>query len=231
MIKKLLLLLISLNSFGLAAQEYNDSLKTKNKVIKSLGFFASPEIQLTQLNYSTQPFIGGNIAILFNSNLAVGLVAYQHVPNLIASEQIISKSYSAGFQLEQTIITKSRYSISIPIQLGKILTSINNQTPPQNDDFTNRENGFEFENGHHRPPFDKDANRTENRFPPNLTNASHYYAQPGIRFNLQLMQFVKLSVGINYRMVWGNFQENFPNNELNGLGFIAGLKMGYFSKK
>lgn len=178
--------------------------------IKNIGYYFAPEYQYGQISNEYTSFRVIAAMVLLNNRLGMGIATQTvstqtFVPASINSNPLISTIYSL-----QSRFTGLKFEyILMPTKLIHITfplligTSTAAAVPSGGG-------------GKGRGPM------------PN----NYFVVQPGVQVELNLINYIKLYTGINYRLSKGNniINLDLPGNTLQGLSFNIGTKIGVFDR-
>lgn len=220
--------LISLFLFNsLLAFSQKDSLNTNRKEprekteylfktskINTLGLYFAPEIGVGKLNSISTPIAGGSMMLLFNKNLGIG-VAGQITGNPKNNDELLKLGYG-GVKLEYTIRPNKKIHASIPLLIGAAYAS-NDSLPYTNYRHNDRQS----------KSFQKDRYQH--------TGSQFFIVQPGVNIEANLMKYLKIFGGINYRLATKtnngrnvNSGDTISANQVSGISATIGIKIGIF---
>jgi hypothetical protein len=202
---------IFMNSVKSDAQ---DTTHTLIKLVRPnyLGLYVAPEVQMGQIGSSFTPLGGASAMVLINKKWGFGVTAYQSLSQSFSPKSVSPlylQAQFAGIRLEYTPRPDAAVHVTFPLTVGMgwaqkdSLSSENNR----------RHDGFNFEKG-------------------NSSNGNErIVAQVGMQLEANLIRYVKLFGGVNYRMSFSNgttTTTTLPSNTLQGVSVNLGLKMGLF---
>jgi hypothetical protein len=214
MIQKILALalLLSLSYLTLAAQDTTHTLLKLTKP-HSWGIYVAPEAQYGQVKSAFTSFSGGSAMLMINNRFALGITAQQSLNRNFSPKGIsplFLQSAIGGLKMEYTPKPTAAVHVTFPLLIGGGFA----QT-----DSLGENRAFNRFDGRDR---DKGLNR----------NRGNGYAiiQPGINVEANLLSFMKLFVGANYRfsILSENNSALLTANTLQGVSVSAGAKVGIF---
>ena len=179
-----------------------------------LGIFVAPEFQYGQLNGAFTSMSGASAMLLLNKKWGIGVTGQTSVDRSFSPSGVAPLYLSAqfgGLKMEYTPRPNAAVHVTFPLVVGMGVASA--------DSLSNGRDGrgdlFEVGGRGNR------GNNNRNSF---------VVIQPSIQIEANLVRFVKLFAGINYRLA---FKENsttntLPSNTLQGVSFNFGAKMGLF---
>ena len=203
--------LLSFTSFTLSAQDTTHTLLKLTKP-HSWGIYFAPEVQYGQVKSAFTSFGGGSAMLMINNRFAFGVTAQQSLSNTFSPKGISPlyvQSAFMGGKIEFTPKPTAAVHVTFPLMVGV--------GEAQADSLG------EF-NGH----WGNDRNGFRNNF---LRNGNSYVViQPGIHVEANLLSFMKLFVGANYRfsILNDNNSALLTANTLQGVSISAGAKLGLF---
>lgn len=187
----------------------------KRNKLKSLGFYFAPEMGVSQLNKSTVPLGGGSFMFVINKKLGIGF-AGQITGNPNNNNELLKLGYG-GLKLEYTIKPNSKVHTTIPLIIGTGFA--NNDSLRYRYGSPNRPHG-----GGYYQDFDRKNNYSQ-----------FFVIQPGVNLEANLIRFVKIFGGLNYRLATKindgrNVSSSTPISagKVSGITATIGLKFGLF---
>jgi hypothetical protein len=183
--------------------------------INSIGLYFAPEMGATQLDKKLAPMAGGSFMLLLNKKIGIGFTGY--VSGNPHNKSELMKLGYGGVKLEYTIKPNARFHTTIPLLIGAGFA--NNDSL---DHFRNQN----FGSGRPKHDFDNHGRQQFNQF---------FIIQPGINVEGNLMKYVKVFGGVNYRIA--TKMDSHPQNisiteikpsQISGLSVNLGLKFGVF---
>jgi hypothetical protein len=200
-------------SFQLSAQ---DTTHTLLKLAKphSWGIYVAPEVQYGQVKNAFTSFGGGSAMLMINNRFALGITAQQSMSNTFSPKNLSPLYVQAammGGKMEFTPNPTAAIHVTFPLMVGMGEVSA--------DSLSNYNGGWYKEN--HARDFGFNRNSNSN---------SYVVIQPGINVEANLLSFMKLFVGANYRfsILNDNNSALLTANTLQGLSISAGAKVGIF---
>jgi hypothetical protein len=213
--KKILALAVIVNilSFTLSAQDTTHTLLKLTKP-HSWGIYVAPEVQYGQVKNAFTSFGGGSAMLMINNRFAFGVTAQQSMSNTFSPKSLSPLYVQAammGGKLEFTPHPTAAIHVTFPLMVG--MGEVSADSLSENNVFHSSEN-------HGR----------ETGFSKNSTRNSFVVIQPGINVEANLLPFMKLFVGANYRfsILNDNNSALLTANTLQGLSISAGAKVGIF---
>lgn len=207
-----LAVLFSLSSFNVSAQ---DTIHTLLKLTKphSWGIYLAPETQYGQVKSAFTGFGGGSAMLMINNRFAFGVTAQRSLNRNFSPKGIsplFLQSAIGGLKMEYTPKPTAAVHVTFPLLVGAGFA--------QADSLSENHASRSFE-GHGR----------NNGFSGNRGN-SYAIIQPGINVEANLLSFMKLFVGANYRfsILSDNNSALLTANTLQGVSISAGAKVGIF---
>lgn len=199
----------------------SDSTKTLFSSVKinTVGLYVAPELQFGQFANDFTTLKGGSLMAILNKRFAVGATILSNQRNFTpteinANEALRLRYRSSGLRLEYTFAPHKLVHFSIPLILGFGYASVDsiNATNPVND-----YNGHS--NGH---------GRNSTKYHENFV-----YIQPALHLDVNIFKYAKWFLGAGYR--FNVYSESniaslydLSNNQLSGITFQTGLKLGLF---
>jgi hypothetical protein len=205
---------ILLMSFKSYAQDSTKTLIHFSE-IKQLGLYFAPEYQYGQLKSQYTSFAGGSAMLLVNKKFAFGFTMQQSVYLSYSPTDIsplVLKGSFGGLKLEYTCHPDAAVHLSFPLVIGGGYARADsaNYVDDNNDMSPNQYKSYRRRG---------------------IRN-SYFIVQPGVNVEANLVRFVKIFAGVNYRFSIPTYSTSttniIPASTLQGLGFSIGLKMGLF---
>ena len=210
--KKLLFLVLLMcvaNSLKSVAQ---DTTHTLIKLVKPqyIGLYVAPEVQYGQLNGAFTSLGGGSLMFLFNKRWGIGVTVQQSLSETFSPSGVaplVLDAHFMGGRLEYTPRPDAAVHFTFPLVVGMGSASADSLRT-------------EGSHNHDNSTFDghgRDGNE-------------YVVVQPGIQLEANLIRYVKLFGGVNYRLAFasGTSTTTLPKNTLQGVSINVGLKMGLF---
>jgi hypothetical protein len=190
----------------------------KKSKINTLGIYFSPEFGVSNFNKNTAPLAGGSFMVLFNKKVGVGFSG-QITGNPNNNKEIVNLGYG-GVKLEYTIKPNSKVHATIPLIIGSGFA--NNDSVRYRYGSPNRpSNGGNQQDWHNR----NEANQ-------------YFIVQPGVNIEANLIRFIKIFGGVNYRLATKvnngrntNTTDSIKPNQVSGITATIGIKIGLFDYK
>lgn len=203
----------SLNSNRKALGEKTEYLFKTSKINK-LGLYFAPEIGVGQLNSTSAPIAGASMMVLFNKNLGIGVSG--HITGNPKNNNELLKLGYGGVKLEYTLKPNKKIHASIPLLIGAAYAS-NDSLP--------------YSNYRHIDRQSKDFEK--NRYQHN--GSQFFIIQPGVNIEANLMKYLKIFGGINYRLATKtnngrtiNCGDTIAAKQVSGISATIGIKIGIF---
>lgn len=229
--KRIFLLALSLWSLSINAQSDSTNLsipkttQTLAKVIKpkvkKIGLYVASDAQFFASAGNSGFASGATGALIFNERFSVGLhgaMSEAFTPTDLNNPALKLNYALAGAHMEYTFAPHRLVHVTFPLFVGAGSASIDSLR-------TYRYSG----KGHN-------DDWGGNRYNRNDYN-SFFVVQPGLRLEMNVIRFVKVYIGANYRAVIGDNNVTYPvgasrtnvtNAQLSGISLSAGLKVGFF---
>jgi len=178
--------------------------------ITNIGYYLAPEYQYGQISNEYTSFRGISAMVLLNNRLGMGIATHTvssqtFAPASINSNPLISTIYSL-----QSRFTGLKFEyILMPTKLIHITFPLLIGTANAG---AVRSGG----GGKGRGPM------------PN----NYFVVQPGVQVEMNVIKYIKLYTGINYRLSNGIniINQNLPSSTLQGLSYNFGAKIGVFDR-
>jgi hypothetical protein len=188
----------------------------KSAKIKYLGFYVAPEFQYGQAGGAFNSYVGSSAMFLLNKKLAIGVTATTNTQadfSPTSVSPLLLRSTFGGAKLEYTFRPNSPVHFTIPLVIGygsaRTDSAIYTVKTPKGKGNQGENNGFGRNNGN---------------------NAEYFVIQPGLQVEANLVRFIKLYAGVNYRLGFPNETVVSPlsKTSMTGLSANVGLKVGLF---
>jgi hypothetical protein len=198
------------STLNLSAQDTTHTLLTFRKP-ESIGIYVAPEFQYGSLNGDFTSFGGSSLMLMINNRFAFGVTGQSSISNTFSpknSSPLFVRSQFGGGKIEYTLNPYSAVHITLPLMVGMGLV--------QADSLSGR-SGF-WGGGERNNFYSRRGN-------------SYVVIQPGVNVEANLLKFMKLFVGANYRfsILEETTSTVLPASALQGLSISAGVKMGIFN--
>ena len=199
-----------ISTLNLSAQDTTHTL-LKFRKPESIGIYVAPEFQYGSLNGDFTSFGGSSLMLMINNRFAFGVTGQSSLNNSFSpknSSPLFVRSQFGGGKIEYTLNPYSAIHITLPLMVGMGLV--------QADSLSGR-SGF-WGGGERNNYYNRRGN-------------SYVVIQPGVNVEANLLKFMKLFVGANYRfsILNDNNLAVLPASALQGLSISAGVKMGIFN--
>jgi hypothetical protein len=134
--------------------------------------------------------------------------------NILANDQLLAGDSTqlklqmgyGGVLIEYIAMPKKAIHLSFPLILGAGGASVSNKIYDPYDN-VNQEDWTNFE----------------------IVESSGYFiAEPGVNLELNIVRFMRMTMGANYRFITGTNLERISDSDLSGISFNFGLKFGKF---
>lgn len=186
----------------------------KTTKLKTIGLYFAPEIGIGALNSTTAPIVGGSTMLLFNKKFGLG-IAGQITANPKNSSEMLKLGYG-GVKLEYTIRPNKKIHATIPLLIGGAYAH-NDSLPYTNYRHTgNKSRNYDQERHQH-------------------TGSQFFIIQPGVNIEANLMKYLKIFGGINYRLATKtnngrntNSGDTISAKQISGITATIGIKIGLF---
>jgi hypothetical protein len=200
-----------ISTLKLSAQDTTHTL-LKFRKPESIGIYVAPEFQYGSLNGDFTNFGGGSLMLMVNNRFAFGVTGQSSISNTFSpknSSPLFVRSQFGGGKIEYSLNPNSAIHVTLPLVVG--IGEV------QADSLSGR-SGF-FGGGE----------RNNNYY--NRRGNSYVVIQPGVNVEANMLKFMKLFVGVNYRfsILNDNNSTVLPASALQGVSISAGVKMGIFN--
>jgi hypothetical protein len=202
--------LISLiSTINLSAQDTTHTL-LKFRKPESIGIYVAPEFQYGSLNGDFTSFGGSSLMLMINNRFAFGVTGQRSLSNTFVpknSSPLFVQSYFMGGKIEYALNPASAVHITFPLMIGMGVAQADSTFGKSDNWFEERSKGF--------------SKRGNN----------YAIIQPGVNVEANMLKFMKLFVGVNYRfsILNDNNSTVLPASALQGLSISAGMKVGIFN--
>ena len=174
-----------------------------------LGIYVAPEFHYGQLNGAFTAMGGSSVMLLLNKRWGIGVTGQMTLDRRFSPSGVAPLYLRAGFgglKLEYTANPNGAIHFTFPLTLGMGFAQADSI-----DTYRNRNDDFGFGRNFNRG----------NQFA---------VIQPGVQVEANLVRFVKLFAGVNYRIAFktNSVATTLPTNTLQGLSFNVGAKFGLF---
>lgn len=183
------------------------------KKINTLGLYISPEMGVGKVNSIAAPIAGGSFMMLINKKMGIGFSG--HISGNPQNNKELLKLGYGGVKLEYTIKPNGKVHASFPLLIGTAFAN--------NDTLRYR---YGSPNGS-KPMNYKYENHNKNNY--------FFIVQPGVNVEANLMKFIKIFAGVNYRLATKNNNMRNTNTtdsiaakQVSGITATIGLKFGLF---
>jgi hypothetical protein len=197
-----------ISTINLSAQDTTHTLLTFRKP-ESIGIYVAPEFQYGSLNGNFTSFGGGSLMLMINNRFAFGVTGQSSVGNTFSptnSSPLFVRSRFGGGKIEYSLNPYSAIHITLPLVVG--VGEIQADSISSRPRFFGGRNDFYSRRGN-----------------------NYVVIQPGVNVEANLLKFMKIFVGVNYRfsILNDNNSTALPASALQGLSISAGVKMGIFN--
>jgi hypothetical protein len=204
-----------LNSVKTYAQ---DTTHTLIKLVRPnyLGLYIAPEVQMGQIGGSFTPIGGASAMLLINKKWGLGVTAFESLSPSFSPKSVSPlylQAQFAGIRLDYTPRPDAAVHVTFPLVVG-VGSAQKDSLSAENN---RRHDGIKGFN--------------DNRIGGNGLDNERIVAQVGMQLEANLIRYVKLFGGVNYRMSFSNgatTTTTVPSNTLQGVSVNLGLKMGLF---
>jgi hypothetical protein len=168
-----------------------------------LGFYISPSFQAASTAGSMAILPGVGAGLVFNNNMYLGLhykyITTENTPVGESDNRLYLEEYLAGLRYEYSIMPEKSVHVNFPLEFGI---------------------------GHIELDLKDSYEDSELSIPDD--DATFAYLEPGVAIELNIWTYIKLDVGIGYRLVNKVSFRNLSEKDLMGITYTAALKMGVF---
>ncbi len=187
----------------------------KSAKIKYVGFYVAPEFQYGQAGGAFNTYAGSSAMFIFNKKLAVGVTATRNTQSTFSPSSVsplLLRTTFGGAKLEYTFNPNSPIHLTMPLVIGygsaRVDSAVYTVRTSKGKDNWNH-NGFGRNSG---------------------LQTEYFVVQPGLQLETNVVRFIKLYAGVNYRLGFPNETATSPltKTSLNGFSANVGLKVGLF---
>jgi hypothetical protein len=198
-----------ISTLNLSAQDTTHTL-LKFKKPESIGIYVAPEFQYGSLNGDFTSFGGSSLMLMINNRFAFGVTGQRSLSNTFVpknSSPLFVQSYFMGGKIEYALNPASAVHITFPLMIGMGVAQADSTISKSDNWFEERSKRFS-----------KRGN-------------SYAIIQPGVNVEANMLKFMKLFVGVNYRfsILNDNNSTALPSTALQGISISAGMKVGIFN--
>jgi hypothetical protein len=211
-VKKIITLCLLAILFALNILDAQDTthLLLKFSRPRYIGLYLAPEIQTGQLNNSFTAIGGGSAMLLLNQKWGFGIAGYRNLEDGFSPKGVAPlylRTYYGGLKLEYTPDPTAAVHVTFPLMIGMGMARTDSMK------FDHHFRGFDINN--------------HNDF--NVRNHNEaIIIQPGIQLEANMIRYLKLFGGANYRLAFNNSNATIPKNTFSGLSLNLGVKVGLF---
>ena len=206
----LILLMFLANTVKSVAQ---DTTHTLIKLVKPqyLGLYVAPEVQYGQYNGAFTGTAGGSMMLLLNKKWGIGVTAQQNLSETFSPSGVaplVLDAHFMGGRLEYTPRPDAAVHFTFPLVVG-----VGSASADSLHTEGSRDNHIDYGTGKGH-----DGNE-------------YVVVQPGIQLEANVIRYVKLFGGVNYRLAFASGSSSttpLPKNTLQGVSINVGLKLGLF---
>jgi hypothetical protein len=231
--KKIILFLILIYLTSILSHAQNNNMVVTNEVIieddtantlfhcskkeigaykqQYIGFYGEMNYQYAQFKKEFTSVSGGSFMVIFNKRFAIGATMQQNSDQTFAPA-FVNPDYPAtslqylhtgfgGIKMEYTCMPNSLVHLTFPWVIGYGWANVNGSE-------------HMYSSNHY-----KDMGSTN----------AFYIIQPGAQVELNVVRFLKLYAGVNYRFsTTADVTNTLPANTMMGFGTVGGIKIGLF---
>lgn len=175
-----------------------------------IGLYVAPEIQTGQLNNSFTAIGGGSAMLLLNQKWGFGIAGYKILEDGFSPKDVAPlylRAYYGGLKMEYTPDPTAAVHLTFPLMIGMGMAHTDS---------------LKFD--HHGRGFDHN-NRNDFDF---RNHNEAVIIQPGLQLEANMIRYLKIFAGANYRLAFNNSNATIPKNTFSGLSLNLGLKVGLF---
>lgn len=204
-----------------------------------LGLSVGGEIQYSMLAGQFTPMAGVSGMVHFNKRFAIGAAAYSTIAenftptSLNTNKALAVNTMYGGLKLEFTPKPDAKVHVSFPLLIGMGMAqvdSVNSRDGREQDHYMDPVTGMEIDREGHD---NHDGNGNHDN-----GGSEYFLIQPGVNLEINLIRYVKFTLGASYRIVPTVSRDNaattvsaYPAltaSQLSGLNVTAGLRIGLF---
>ncbi|HPD65088.1 MAG TPA: hypothetical protein P5050_05965 [Bacteroidia bacterium] len=203
--KRLLLAIILLNATAAFSQN-DDEIKTLFGNELKFGGYGSFDMKFTSISNHASLLLGGKGGCILNHQLVLGGGGWglSTPVRLVLSDGLGHDSTGrlnfgyGGVLFEYMLFPTKAINLSIPLLIGSGSAKL-----------YYRDYNLFFDNAL-------------------IESSTFFVLEPGIDIQLNLLSFMRFSLGASYRLISGTFLENLDDRDMSGLSINASFKFGYF---
>jgi hypothetical protein len=209
--KHLLFAFASTVLFASSLSAQQDTVRTLVHVpkVRQVGLYIAPEFQYGQSNAAFTTFSGGSAMLILNNRFTFGATVQETINETFSPtgvSPLMMKSTFGGAKMEYTLHPSAAVHFTFPLILGMGTARA---------DSLNERSFHTHNEGVHRDSM----------------HGEFLVIQPGVQIEANLLRWVKLFAGVNYRISSAiGTTSILPTDALQGFGINAGLKIGLFDK-
>lgn len=176
---------------------------------KGFGGYLGLNSHYTQINGQNALLIGGELTAVINHSFNIGLKGYGMVTENKSTqlgefgEQLYLGLGYGGITLEPVLFYNSAVHVSFPVLIGG-----GGIVEYQKNDY--------YDHHHH------------NNYYGSYDYDYFFVVEPGVNLELNLLEFMRVSTGVSYRVTSDIKLAGLAENNLNGFNFDLSLKFGWF---
>jgi len=181
----------------------------------SSGGYGAPEFRFGNVNGNMSLLFGGRGGWVIGNKFVLGGGGYGMTSNNILDNNQLLEGDSTqlklgmgygGLMLEYILNPHKAFHLSFPVIIGAGGASVSNKIyDPHNN--ANYEDWTNY----------------------NIVESSGYFiVEPGINVDINVIKFMRISAGVNYRFITGTNLERINDSDLSGVSFNFGIKFGKF---
>ncbi len=204
------LLVMALAVYSASSQEECEEKETLLKGNEISGAFLGTTIKVGELNSQEAFWIGGDVGIIFDEDLGIGLAGYGLV-NSVRSDNASADGNSLYFQsgyggllIEPALFENKVFSLSFPSLFG-----LGGIAETSTRGLIDEVHSFELE---------------EDEI---LGGDVFWVLEPGAQLNLNVTRWMKINAGVSYRKAYGLDLPNSSSKQLDGLQGTVSLRLGW----
>lgn len=195
-----------------------------------LGMSVGGEVQYSILAGQFTPMAGVSAMVHFNKKFGIGAAAYSTLAenfaptSLNAGKALALNNVYGGLKLEFTPKPDAKVHVSFPLLVGVGMAWVDsvNSLDGQEQDYST-------------DPIPEMENDREDHESRDGNGSDYFVIQPGVNLEMNLLRYVKFTLGASYRIVPTVSQDNaittiptLTASQLGGVNVSAGLRIGLF---
>lgn len=184
-------------------------MKTLFKDDKGFGGHLSLNVKGTEFYDETAMLLGGELVFTLSHALNIGIagygmpsrIDYRDTDNLYLNPLYVEMGYG-GLFIEPVFFDQEVVHLTVPVLIGAGWAGLTDA---------------------------RFFDQPNYNYPLRITDESAFFVfEPGINMEVNLVRYVKLTLGGSYRMINGSSIEGLSDNDMSGFTFGGGIRIGWF---